>query len=93
MKRSTNLQFVLYRGATESYFCFYQNADGTFSRIVHDGVGKSTKVSFLKLSDVATMIYDAALLGYKVADLKAFSASSVAKLHGEMAKGALLYND
>ena len=87
MPRSKNLQFVLYRGATEAYYCFYQNADGTFSRVTHDGNGKCSHVSFLKLTQVASTIFEAATLGYKIADLKSIPASKATNLHEEIAKG------
>lgn len=87
MAKSRNLQFVLYRGAHDGYYCFYQNGDGTFSRITHDGNGKSTKVSFLTLSQVASTIFEAATLGFKIADLKAFSATAAANFHDLIARG------
>ena len=88
-RRSVYLQFILYRGAKESYYRFYQNSDGTFARITTDVTGKSTWINFLTLSQVATQLHDAALIGYHVADLKAFSASNAGHLHSEIAKGVL----
>lgn len=90
-RRSVYLQFVLYRGAKESYYRFYQNADGTFARITTDVTGKSTWINFLSLSQVATQLHDAALMGYRVADLKAFAASRAGHLHDEIAKGVLKF--
>lgn len=90
-RRSVYLQFVLYRGAKESYYRFYQNPDGTFARITTDIMGKSTWINFLSLSQVATQLHDAALMGYRVADLKAFAASRAVRLHDEIAKGVLKF--
>ena len=90
-RRSVYLQFVLYRGAKESYYRFYQNTDGTFARITTDVTGKSTWINFLSLSQVATQLHDAALMGYRVADLKAFAASRARRLHDEIAKGVLKF--
>ncbi len=87
MAKSRNLQFVLYRNASDGYYCFYQNGDGTFSRISHNGNGKSTKVSFLTLSQVASVMFEAATLGYKIADLKAFSASAAAHFQELIERG------
>lgn len=85
--RKTALQFILYRGERETYYRYYQNTDGTFSRVTTDVTGRSTWVNYYPLSEVARQVFDAALLGYHVADLKAFPASSVARLHEEIAKG------
>ena len=90
-RRSIHLQFVLYRGAKESYYRFYQNPDGTFARITTDVKGNSTWINFLSLSQVATQLHDAALIGYRVADLKAFAASRAGQLHNEIAKGVLKF--
>ena len=91
--RKTALQFLLYRGAGEAYYRYYQNVDGTFSRVTTDVTGRSTWINYYSLSEVARQVYDSALLGYHVADIKPFPTSSVAKLHESIAKGVLNIDD
>lgn len=83
------VQFVLYRHANESYYRYYQNCDGTFCRITTDVRGHSTWINYFTLSQVASQVYDAALLGYRVVDLKGVNPSEVGHLHEEIKKGAL----
>lgn len=83
------VQFVLYRGANESYYRYYQNSDGTFCRITTDVKGFSTWKDYLSLSQVAKQVYDAARLAYRVVDLKGVKPSEVGHLHDYIKKGVL----
>ena len=59
MKRSTNLQFVIYRGATESYFCFYQNADGLWCQTIVSTTTKNSSDAYVYTKEASpeTRVY------------------------------------
>jgi len=71
----TACQFALYKGENDVYHSYYQNADGTFCRVTTDVKGKKTWINYFTVSEVGNQIYNAALLGYKMVDIKQLSPS------------------
>ena len=68
-------QFALYKGENDVYHSYYQNADGTFCRVTTDVKGHKTWINYYSVSEVGNQIYNAALLGYKMVDIKQLSPS------------------
>ena len=75
MKNKTLLQFAIYKSENEVYYSFYQNEDGTFCRVTTDVKGHKTWINYYSVSDVGQQIYNAALLGYRIVDIKQLSPS------------------
>lgn len=75
MKNKTLCQFALYKGENDVYHSYYQNTDGTFCRVTTDIEGKKTWINYFSVSEVGTQIFNAALLGYKMVDIKQLSPS------------------
>lgn len=75
MKNKTLCQFALYKGENDVYHSYYQNTDGTFCRVTTDVKGHKTWFNYFRVSEVGTQIFNAALLGYKMVDIKQLSPS------------------
>jgi len=75
VKNKTLLQFAIYKSENEVYYSFYQNEDGTFCRVTTDVKGHKTWINYYSVSDVGQQIYNAALLGYRIVDIKQLSPS------------------
>lgn len=75
MINKTLCQFALYKGENDVYHSYYQSADGTFCRVTTDIEGKKTWINYFTVSEVGNQIYNAALLGYKMVDIKQKSPS------------------
>ena len=71
----TACQFALYKGENDVYHSYYQNSNGTFCRVTTDVKGNKTWINYYTVSEVGTQIYNAALLGYKMVDIKQLSPS------------------